>query len=143
VTRCRARSAANDTGSAISELVILIVVFFGFILAVVFAGRLTTGSARVEAAARSAARTISIARDPEEARDEAEAQAADMVAEGSALCTSMVFDPTIDRTDTPGIVIVDITCTADLSELALIEVPGNHTYHASAEGVLDVHREGS
>ena len=121
MTRCRARSAANDTGSAISELVILIVVFFGFILAVVFAGRLTTGSAR----------------------DEAAAQAADMVAEGSALCTSMVFDPTIDRTDTPGIVIVDITCTADLSELALIEVPGNHTYHASAEEVLDVHREGS
>ena len=138
MTRCRARSEANDTGSAISELVILIVVFFGFILAVVFAGRLTTGSARVEAAARSAARTISIARDPEAA-----AQAADMVAEGSALCTSMVFDPTIDRTDTPGIVIVDITCTADLSELALIEVPGNHTYHASAEEVLDVHREGS
>jgi Flp pilus assembly protein TadG len=141
VTRWRA--AANDTGSAISELVILIVVFFGFILAVVFAGRLTTGSARVEAAARSAARTISIARDPEEAQDDAAAQAAEMVAEGSALCTSMVFHPTIDRTATPGVVTVDITCTADLSELALIEVPGEHTYHASAEEVLDVYREGS
>jgi Flp pilus assembly protein TadG len=140
VTRCRA--AQDDTGSAISELVILIVVFFGFILAVVFAGRLTTGSARVEAAARSAARTISIARDPEAAQDDAAAQAAEMVAEGSALCTSMVFHPTIDRTATPGVVTVDITCTADLSELALIEVPGNHTYHASADEVLDVHREG-
>jgi Flp pilus assembly protein TadG len=140
VTRCRA--AQNDTGSAISELVILIVVFFGFILAVVFAGRLTTGSARVEAAARSAARTISIARDPEAAQDDAAAQAAEMVAEGSALCTSMVFHPTIDRTATPGVVTVNITCTADLSELALIEVPGNHTYHASADEVLDVHREG-
>jgi hypothetical protein len=141
VTRWRA--AANDTGSAISELVILIAVFFGFILAVVFAGRLTTGSARVEAAARSAARTISIARDPETAQDDAAAQAAEMVAEGSALCTSMVFHPTIDRTATPGVVTVDITCTADLSELALIEVPGEHTYHASAEEVLDVYREGS
>ena len=66
-----------------------------------------------------------------------------MVAEGSALCTSMGSTPPSTEPTTPGIVIVDITCTVDLSELALIEVPGNHTYHASAEEVLDVHREGS
>jgi TadE-like protein len=141
VTRWRA--AARDTGSAISELVILIVVFFGFILAVVFAGRITTGSARVEAAARSAARTISIARDPEAAQAAAEAQAAEMVAKGSAICATWDFRPVIDPEPEPDVVTVDITCTADLSELSLIEVPGSLSYSATAEEVLDVHREGS
>lgn len=136
------RTRRGDTGSAIAELVILIAVFFGFICAVVFAGRLTTGRARVEAAARSAARTISIARDPEAATAAAEEQAADMAAEGSAICTTMEFEHDIDRVAEPGVVTVDVTCTADLSELALIEVPGTHTYHASADEVLDVHREG-
>jgi TadE-like protein len=139
VTRCRA--AANDTGSAIAELVILIVVFFGFILAVVFAGRLTTGSARVEAAARSAARTISIARDPEAAQAAAEAQAAKMVARGSAICATWDFRPVIDPEPEPDVVTVDITCTADLSELSLIELPGSLSYSASADEVLDVYRE--
>jgi hypothetical protein len=135
------RRPGDDRGSAIAELVILMVVFFGFILAVVFAGRLTTGRARVEAAARSAARTISIARDPEAAQAAAEAQAAEMVAKGSAICATWDFRPLIDPVPEPDVVTVDITCTADLSELSLIGVPGSLSYSASADEVLDVYRE--
>lgn len=132
----------DDRGSAIAELVILIVVFFGFIAAVVFAGRLTTGRARIEAAARSTARTISIARDPEAAAASAEDQAADMVAEGSAICTTMDFGWDIDRTAEPDVVTVEITCTADLSQLSLVTFAGSVDLTTSADEVLDVHREG-
>jgi Flp pilus assembly protein TadG len=131
----------DDAGSAIAELVILIVVFFGFVAAVVFAGRVTTGRARVEAAARSAARTISIARDPEAATAAAEEQAQDMVAEGSAICLDMQFDPDIDRSTDPGVVTVDITCTADLSQLSLVDLWGTFAFTVSAEEVLDRYRE--
>ena len=134
------RRRADDGGSAIAELVILMVVFFGFIAVVVFAGRITTGRARVEAAARSAARTISIARDPDAAVSAAETQG--MVAEGSAICMTMDFEADIDRGGVPGVVTVDITCTADLSELTLLRVvPGDGEFRASADEVLDVYRE--
>jgi nitrogenase molybdenum-iron protein alpha/beta subunit len=136
------RRRRDDGGSAIAELVILIVVFFGFIAVVVFAGRITTGRARIEAAARSAARTISIARDPEGAVPSAKRQAEEMAAEGSAICTDMDFRAAIDRGSEPDVVIVDITCIADLSELTLIEVvPGDGVFTASADEVLDVYRE--
>jgi Flp pilus assembly protein TadG len=135
------RRGGDERGSAIAELVILMVVFFAFIAVVVFAGRLTTGRARVEAAARSAARTISIARDPEAAQASAEAQARDMAAEGSAICTTMQFSSPIDRSVDPAVVTVHVTCTADLSQLSLIQVPGSQTFTATADEVLDRYRE--
>jgi Flp pilus assembly protein TadG len=142
MTGCHRRG--DDRGSAIAELVILLVVFFGFIAAVVFAGRLTSGRARVEAAARSAARTISIARDPEEATEAARAQAADMAAEGSAFCATMEFHSAIDRVPEPDVVTVDVTCRADLSELSLIWASDvSLPFTASAVEVLDAHREES
>jgi hypothetical protein len=131
-----------DDGTAIAELVILIVVFFGFIAAIVFAGRMTVGSAHVEAAARSAARTISIARDPDEAIAGARAEAGKTAGLGSPMCRTMDFDPFI-RPGDPVTVTVDITCVVDLSELSLIEVPGTMTVSASAVEVIDRYREGT
>lgn len=133
-----------DDGTAIAELVILIVVFFGFIAAIVFAGRMTVGSAHVEAAARSAARSISIARDPHEAIAGAKAEAAKTAGLGSPMCRSMHFPPPlIDTTVDPVTVTVDITCVVDLSELSLIQVPGTMTVSASAVEVIDRYREGT
>lgn len=136
------RAPSPDAGSATAELVVLIVVFFTFVAAIVFAGRMTVGSAQVEAAARSAARTISIARDPEGSVGAAESQARDIAGYGSAICTEMAFDPVIDRSVDPATVHVDIGCTVDLSEITLIEpLPGSITVEASAVEVLDRYRE--
>lgn len=135
---------ADDGGTVTAELVVLTVVFFAFIAAIVFAGRMTVGSAQVEAAARSAARTISIARDPEGSFADAKAQAQDIAGYGSAICTEMAFEPHVRRPADPeetGTVEVDIACTVDLSEISLIEVPGAITIDASAVEVLDRFRE--
>jgi Flp pilus assembly protein TadG len=134
----------DDGGTATAELVVLTVVFFAFIAAIVFAGRMTVGSAQVEAAARSAARTISIARDPEGSFADAEDQAQDIAGYGSAICTEMAFTPHVLRPSDPdetGTVEVDIACTVDLSEISLIAVPGAITIDASAVEVLDRYRE--
>ena len=95
------------------------------------------GHAAVESAARHAARTISIARDPDAAAGVAEDDAAITVRLGSALCESMDFDPVV----VDGEVTVTVTCQVDLSELALLPVPGT-TVQATATEVIDRHREG-
>ena len=64
-----------------------------------------------------------------------------MVAEGSAICLDMEFEPDIDRSTDPGVVTVDITCTADLSQLSLVDLWGTFAFTVSAEEVLDRYRE--
>jgi len=136
------RSASGDGGTATAELVVLIVVFFAFIAAIVFAGRMTVGSAQVEAAARSAARTISIARDPEASFAVAQDQAEDIAGFGSAICSTMKFVPVVNPSVDPVTVRVDISCTVDVSDISLIELPGpTITIEASAVEVLDRYRE--
>lgn len=131
------RPVRDDRGSAPVELAVLAIVSFLFIVFIVFAGRLNVGSAHTEAAARSAARTISAARDPQSAVGDAEADARNTVREGSAMCTSMGFQPDIsaDRVE------VTISCEVDLSEATLLEVPGTMTVSASAAEVIDRYRE--
>lgn len=131
------RRVRDDRGSAPIELAVLAVVSFLFVLFIVFAGRLNVGSAHTEAAARSAARTISAARDPRTAVATAEADARATVREGSAMCTSMGFSPQIsaDRVE------VTITCAVDLSEATLLSVPGSMTVSATADEVIDRYRE--
>lgn len=131
------RPVRDDRGSAPVELAVLAIVSFAFIVFIVFAGRLNVGSAHTEAAARSAARTISAARDPRAAMATAEADARTTVREGSAMCTSMGFNPEIsaDRVE------VTISCQVDLSEATLLAVPGTMTVTATADEVIDRYRE--
>jgi Flp pilus assembly protein TadG len=127
----------DDRGSAHVELVILAMVSFLFVAMIIFAGRLNVGSASAEAAARSAARAISVARDPQAAVADARADAASTVRLGSAMCASMRFEPEISAAE----VRVTITCRVDLSEATLLRVPGSMDVTATAREVIDQYRE--
>jgi hypothetical protein len=127
----------DDRGSAGAELVVMSVVFVAFALAVLFAGRVNVGYSHTEAAARAAARTISIDRNPRSAVAAARVQAADIVELGSAMCRSMSLSPAISETE----VTVDVSCVVDLSEAGLIMVPGTHRVEASATEAIDQYRE--
>jgi Flp pilus assembly protein TadG len=129
--------ARDDRGSAPVELAVLAIVSFLFVVFIVFAGRLNVGSAHAESAARSAARTISEARDPRAAIAGAEADARTTVREGSAMCTSMSFQPSVTDTE----VEVTVACQVDLSEATLLQVPGTMTVSATADEVIDRYRE--
>lgn len=138
--RIRARWARldrDDRGSASAELAVLAVVSFLFVAFIVFAGRLNVGSAHAEAAARSAARAISVARDPQAAVAAAEDDARITVREGSAMCRSMSFSPGISTDE----VTVTVSCQVDLAEATLLQVPGSMTVSATATEVLDRYRE--
>jgi hypothetical protein len=111
--------------------------FVPVILLLIFAGRVNAGHAAVESAARHAARTISIARDPGSAQGVAHSEAATTVREGSAMCLSMDFSAQVDAAQ----VEVTVSCQVDLSEIALLPVPGTRTASATAVEVIDRHRE--
>ncbi len=131
--RCR-----GDGGNGALDLTVMGMCFFvPVILLLIFAGRVNAGHAAVESAARHAARTISIARDPAAAEGVAQSDAATTVREGSAMCLSMDFSAQVDAAQ----VEVTVSCQVDLSEIALLPVPGTRTASATAVEVIDRHRE--
>lgn len=137
----RSRARRGDGGSAVVEMVALLPLYVMFIIAVVFVGKLNNSSANIDAAARSAARTISISRNPQEAVGDAEAMARSIAEDGSPFCQPMSFPPPeIDLVNLE--VTVTVTCVVDLAEATFIGMPGTRTLTATATEVIDQYREG-
>lgn len=127
----------DDRGSVAVELVILAPLFGLLLLAVVAVGRVQNGRADVEAAARMAARDLSIARDPTAQLGAAEQTAAATLSVGSPSCRTMSFTAAIGAEQ----IDVTVVCTTDLQDAALLPLPGTIDVSASVTEIRDVHRE--
>jgi Flp pilus assembly protein TadG len=129
-----------DGGFSALEIVILVPVIFALLGLIVFAGRRQASLNDVSAAAQTAARTISISRDPEAAKAQAEADAAAILQVGSARCTSMDFAAVVAA----GRVDVTVTCQVQVADLTVVlPLPGSVPLQAQASEVLDRFRETS
>jgi hypothetical protein len=130
----------DDRGAAAAELIVLTTLAFAFIAVIVLAGRVNVGYAHTEAAARAAARSMSLSRDPASAEAAAREQARRIVQEGSPVCTQMQFDAQVGAEE----VTVTVVCTVDLSQVSnLALVPGTREVSADATESIDPYREGS
>ena len=138
VDRLHEQMRGDDRGSGVVQLPIMAGTYVLFIMLLVFVGRVNSGYSSAEAAARYAARTIALARDPAAAVDAARADAAATVRAGSAKCRSMGFAYTVDATE----VTVTITCQVDLAEVNILGVPGHWAATATASEPVDQFREG-
>lgn len=127
----------GDSGSITVELVILAPLTAVLLAAVVLVGRVQSARADLEGAARSAARELSIARDPAAAVPAARELAEAMVEVGSPTCRSLDFESTVDA----DAVEVTLRCRVDLEAASLLPVPGSMTVEASASEVVDRFRE--
>lgn len=128
----------SETGSASVELAIL-APLVGILLACVFlVGRVQIARADLEGAAHSAARDLSIARDPLARVSDVEDAIRSSLHVGSPACRSMSFLPVVTATA----VHVTITCEVDLAAAAVLPVPGTMTVSASASEAIDAYREG-
>lgn len=127
----------DDRGSTSVELAILAPVFGLMIAFVVLVGRTQSSRADVEAAAHAAARTITLARDPVPAVEQARAATADRLDVGSPSCRAMGWDTQVTDYE----VTVTVSCTVDLSEAALLPVPGSYDVSATSSEVRDQHME--
>ena len=114
------RLGRTDRGSVSVELVILTPAFALMIALVLLVGRTQASRADVEAATHAAARSFSLSRDPAAAAEVAYDTTAERLEVGSPSCLSLGWDVDI----TPEAVTVTVSCEVDLSEAALLPVPG-------------------
>lgn len=129
----------TDRGSISVEMVILAPAFVLFFALIVVAGRVQSNTAEVEAAARSAARSLTLSRDPHEAVAIARADTHDRLDVGAPSCRDMAWDARITTTD----VTVTISCEVDLEAAAALPIPGTFRVSASSTETLDRFIEGA
>jgi Flp pilus assembly protein TadG len=126
-----------DRGSVTVELVLAAPVFALLLAFVVTVGRTQSSRADVEAAAHTAARTLTLSRQPRAAIAQARADAEATLPVGSATCRTMGWDAQLSAERA----VVTVSCMIDLSDAAMLPVPASYTVFATAEEVFDVHRE--
>jgi Flp pilus assembly protein TadG len=127
-------------GAVSTELAVLAPVLIGFMLFVVFAGRIAQGEGDVANAAHEAARAASLVSNPRAATEAATATATANIAEGAVACRRL--DVTVDTSDftSGGQVAVTVTCQAAFGDIAMLAVPGSRTFTATAIEVIDTFR---
>lgn len=129
----------DDRGSVSVELVIIAPLFGLLLLAVVAVGRVQNAHADVDAAARMAARDLSIARDPHSRLAAVERSVAATLDVGSPSCRTMAFGAVIGDTQ----IDVTVACNAELQDAGLLPLPGTMTITGAATELRDAYRESS
>lgn len=130
----------QDRGSASAELALLTPLIILIALLVLLAHRIVSAGMAADAAASAAARAATLERTPEAAHTAAETAAAAAVRTHELSCAT--YDLAIDTSGLePGATVrVTLTCTADLSDLSGLGVPGTRTIQGSAASVVDSYR---
>ena len=129
-----------DRGSMTTELVVLAPIVIVILLLVVGFGRYAHGKQLVEQAAAAAARAASLATTAVQGETRAQQAAAGSLADGGLSCAGMTADVDTGSFRPGGQVTVTITCTADLSGLAVSGLPGTATMTATGRAPLEAHR---
>ena len=123
------------------ELALAAPVFIALLLVVVGFGRVTHGRQLVDQAAAAAARAAALTTTPAQATVAGRAAATATLEQAGVSCrgVDVVIDTTTFRPG--GQVTATVSCTADLSGLALAGLPGSVTLHATARTPLEPYRD--
>jgi Flp pilus assembly protein TadG len=140
----RGRWHRREQGSFAVEAALIAPVVLSFVMLVVAAGRLQTAGGTVDAAARAAARSASLARTEPAARQAASAAAEDTLVQQGVRCTATNvqldtgdFAPPAGET---GQVTATVRCTVPLDDLMLRGLPGSRTMTGRFTSVVDRYR---
>lgn len=130
-------------GAVSTELAVLAPLLIGFMLLVVFAGRVAQAEGDVAHAAHEAARAASLVASPAAATEAGEETAAANIATGAVGCRHL--NVVVDTGDfgAGGQVVVTVTCEASFADIAMLAVPGSRTFTATAVEVIDTYRADS
>ena len=135
------RAVDRDRGSMTTEFVVLAPIVIAIVLLVVGLGRYAHGKQLVEQAAAAAARSASLATTAAQGATRAEQAAAGSLSDAGLSCTGITADVDTGSFRPGGVVTVTLTCTADLSGLALSGLPGTATVTATGRAPLEAHRQ--
>ncbi len=144
---------AEDAGMVSTEVALLVpVTLLGFVLLIVAGGRIVQAESDVKSAAQEAARAATFHNSQADAGAEATAVAEANLSNSGLSCAlgenvSMAVLPpvgsaAVSSTDLApdSIVSVTVSCTADLSDVVALGVPGSRTFRAEAFERVDVFR---
>jgi Flp pilus assembly protein TadG len=122
------------------ELVLLTPLLIVVALFVVLCGRLVSAQLDVDAAAHAAARAASLARSPAGAVRDAKLVAGQTLGARSLACRSLTVTVDTRGFRPGGQVDVTVMCVVDLSQLALLAVPGSRAVSAHVVAPIDAYR---
>jgi Flp pilus assembly protein TadG len=135
----------SETGSMSVELVMLAPVMALVILLLIAGGRIALASNAAEAAANAAAREASLSRTTTAAQQNANAAAQTSMQQSGYACTTLNVLIDDSGLNVPlgqvGTVSGTITCTLNLSDIALPGLPGTWTIERNATSPVDAYRE--
>lgn len=123
------------------EMAILAPLIIVLLLVVVAFGRVTHGRAMVDQAAAAAARSASLASSPGQAAAVAERDARQTLTGAGLACTAARVSLDTSGFQPGGQITADVTCTVDLSSLAMAGVPGRLTLTATSTAPLESYRD--
>ena len=135
----------SESGSATIEALIGVLAFGPLILIVIFAGRNAAAHQAVESAAADAARSASIARTAQAAKNDAESATQASLSSQELDCLDI--DVTVDTSQfrrpagQPATVNVTVSCRLDLSDLSVPGIPGNRVVRESVSSAIDTWRQ--
>ena len=132
----------NEAGSVSTEMGVVMVAFFaGFLMLVVFAGRVAQAENDVRSAAHAAARAASLT--GSSGRAEAEARRAvdaNLITSGMSCRNGVDVTVDLDEFHPGGWVTVTVACRASFADVSSLAVPGEKTFTATATEVIDAFR---
>lgn len=129
----------DDRGSAALEVVLIAPVLVLTIFLVVAVARMSEARSQVSTAAYDAARAASITGGTAAVPAGEEAARASLAERGLS-CRSVDVDVDVTGLRPGGRVLARVSCTADLSEVAMPGVPGTRTFSADAVVPVEAHR---
>lgn len=130
----------NQQGAVSTELAVLTPLLIGFMLLVVFAGRVTQAEGDVANAAQEAARAASLTALPQAAEEAAVATASANLAEGTVSCRHLEVTVDTSNFTAGGWVGVTVSCETNFSDIAMLAVPGSRTFTSTAIEIVDMYR---
>jgi len=137
------RRLRDERGTIAAELAVAAPVLLALMMLVVLAGRVSQAESDVRSAAGEAARAASLRADPDVAAADAESIAASNLATSGVACASLETQVDTSEFRPGGWVTVTVRCTAAMSDVALLGVPGSRAFEASVTEVIDRFRGGS
>jgi Flp pilus assembly protein TadG len=138
--RAASHRARGEHGSAAVELTLIAPVLLVVLLFVVGLGRMAHARQQVEAVAADAARAASLERNVPASTQVAQTAAEDSLGRAGLSCASKSVEVDVSKYEPGGLIRVTITCTANLSDVAMAGFPGSRRFTATAVVPIETYR---
>ena len=140
-TRPDLRTDGDSREAGVADLAIVFPVFVVMLLLIAGFGRIGYSHQLVDQAAEAGARAAASDNLSADAQTDGTAAVTAALANAGVACQTPVIDVDVSQFQPGGVVAVTVSCTADLSSLALSGLPGSMTLTGTARAPLESNRD--